>query len=173
MLFSTVLAWLLVAAAFVVSLPALWLFAQGFWPQRVVRLKALAERGLLKSFLAGLLPLVVTLVGVTLLSKIPKAGAFSALVAGLLITWGVLGAAGLAAVIGERLWPQAEAWRQMKHGGVTVICCALLPVVGWLVLLPVLVVLGWGLQVRAWFAKAPESTALPATPTAAGQLPIA
>ncbi len=70
-----------------------------------------------------------------------------------MITWGLLSAAGLASVVGERLWPQAEPWRQMKQGGLTLVCCALLPVVGWAVLLPVLAILGWGLQVRAWWGR--------------------
>jgi hypothetical protein len=43
----------------------------------------------------------------------------------------------------------------VKHGGLTLVCCALLPVVGWFVLLPVMAVIGGGIQVRAWFLKDP------------------
>ncbi len=156
MLFSTVLVWLLIALAFVVALPALWMFALGFWPGKVAALRQRAEGGLLKSFMLGLLPLVLTVIVISVLSKVPKLGALAVLVGGFLITWGLLGAAGLAAVIGERLWPLAEPWRQMKQGGLTLTCGALLPVVGWAVLLPSLAIVGWGLQVRAWGSRKPE-----------------
>jgi len=161
MLFSTVLVWLLIAVAFVIALPALWLFAQGFWPQKVDRLRRVAARGLLKSFFLGLGPLILGTLLITFLSKLPKAGALSVLVAGVLITWGLVGAAGIAAVVGERLWPNTESWRQMKQGGLTLVCCALLPVVGWAVLLPLLAIVGWGIQVRSWFEKEPGTTAAP------------
>lgn len=161
MLFSTVLVWLLVALAFVIALPALWMFSLGFWPERVARLRGVASLGLLKSFLAGLVPLAGGVVLVAVLSKIPQMGALSVLAGGLLLAWGFLGSAGIAAVVGQRLWPQAEPWRQMKHGGLTLVTCALLPVVGWVVLLPLIAVVGWGIQVRAWFVKKPADAATP------------
>lgn len=155
MLFSTVLIWLLVAVGFVVALPALWVLALGLWPERVGWQRRVAEKGLIKSFLVGLGPLVVGIVLITVISKVPKMGALAALVGGLLLAWGLVGAGGVAALVGERLWPNAEPWRQMKHGGLTLVCCALLPVVGWFVLLPVMALIGGGIQVRAWFLKEP------------------
>jgi hypothetical protein len=116
-----------------------------------------AGRGLLKSFLIGLAPLIGGIFLITLLSKIPKMGALSVLVGGALLAWGFIGAGGIAALVGERLWPQVEPWRQTKHGGLTLICCALLPIVGWAVLLPLLAVLGWGIQVRSWFLRAEKT----------------
>lgn len=154
MLFSTVLTWLLVAVAFVVALPALWLLARGLWPEKVAKQRAVAGRGLFKSFLVGLVPLVGGIFLITIISQIPKMGALSVLVGGALMAWGFMGAGGIAALVGERLWPQAEPWRQTKHGGLTLICCALLPVVGWAFLLPLLAIVGWGINVRAWFVKA-------------------
>jgi len=153
MLFSTVLSWLLVAVGFVVALPALWVFARGFWPDLVAKQREVAGRGLLRSFFMGLGPLVVGVILVTVLSKVPKMGALAGLVGGVLIAWGFVGAGGIAALIGERLWPAAEPWRQTKHGGVTLVCCTLMPVVGWVVLLPLMAVVGWGIHVRAWFLK--------------------
>lgn len=153
MLFSTVLVWLLVAIAFVVALPALWMFAQGYWPQRVQRQAGLISSGLLKPLLLGLLPLVVGALLMAFLSKLPRAGALAVLLGGLLITWGLMGSAGLALHVGRRLWPQLEAWRQVKHGGLTLVCSALLPVVGWAVLLPLLAVLGWGVQLQCLWSR--------------------
>jgi hypothetical protein len=107
----------------------------------------------LKCFLIGLVPLIGGITLIAILSKIPKFGAVAVLVGGVLIAWGFLGAGGIAALIGERLWPQAEPWRQTKHGGMVLVCCGLLPVVGWAVLLPLLAILGWGIGLRAWFVK--------------------
>ena len=148
MLVSTVLIWLLIALAFLVALPALWMLAQGCWPQRVMKQRDLVARGLLPSILLGLLPLLGGTLLMVFLSKIPRAGVLAVLVGGLLVTWGLLGSAGLARHLGERLWPKAEPWQQMKHGGLTLVCGALLPVVGWAVLLPLIAILGWGLQLR-------------------------
>ena len=156
MLFSTVLVWLLVAVGFVVSLPALWVLARGLWPEGVGRFRRVAEMGLIKSFLVGLGPLVVGIVLIAVIAKLPKMGALAALVGGGLLAWGLIGAGGVAALVGERLWPSAEPWRKVKHGGLTLVCCALLPVVGWFVLLPLMAVIGGGIQVRAWFLKEPE-----------------
>ena len=156
MLFSTVLVWLLVAVGFVVALPALWVLARGLWPEGVGRFRRVAEMGLIKSFLVGLGPLVVGIVLIAVIAKLPKMGALAALVGGGLLAWGLIGAGGVEALVGERLWPSSEPWRQVKHGGLTLVCCALLPVVGWFVLLPLMAVIGGGIQVRAWFLKEPE-----------------
>ena len=156
MLFSTVLTWLLIAVAFVVALPALWLLARGLWPEKVEKQRVVAGRGLFKSFLIGLIPLIGGVVLITIISQIPKMGALSVLVGGAQMAWGFMGAGGIAAVVGERLWPQVEPWRQTKHGGLTLVCCALLPIVGWAFLLPLLAILGWGINVRAWFVRAPS-----------------
>lgn len=153
MLFSTVLTWLLVAVAFVVALPALWLLARGLWPEKVEKQRLVVGRGLFKSFLIGLGPLIGGIFLITIISQIPKMGVLSVLVGGALMAWGFMGAGGIAALVGERLWPEVEPWRQTKHGGLTLICCALLPVVGWAFLLPLLAILGWGINVRAWFVR--------------------
>jgi hypothetical protein len=34
------------------------------------------------------------------------------------------------------------------------VCCALLPVVGWAVLLPLIAIIGWGVNVQTLFVKA-------------------
>ena len=153
MLFSTVLTWLLVALGFVVALPALWLVARGLWPERVRLHRQAAERGLFRLFLLGLAPATAAFLLVGVLAKLPKMGALSALVGGLFLAWGFLGAGGLAALIGERLWPSAEGWRQTLRGGLVLVGCALLPVVGWFVLLPLLAILGGGLHLRGWWGR--------------------
>lgn len=158
MLFSTVLMWLLIAVGFVVALPALWLLGRGLWPESLAKQKEAASRGLLKAFALGLVPMIGGVILIIFVSKIPKFGAVSVLIGGLILAWGFMGAGGIAALIGERLWPNlsaTEPWRQTKHGGLVLMCCALLPVVGWVFVLPLLAIIGWGVNVQAWFLKAP------------------
>lgn len=155
MLISTVLTWLLVAIGFVVALPALWLLSRALWPERFDRGCEAARRGLFPLFLMGLLPTILGVLIVVVLGQQARNGGLAALAGGLLLTWGWLGASGIAAVVGERLWPHLhmEPWRQTKHGGVVLVCCALLPVAGWFVLLPLLAILGWGVNVRTLFSR--------------------
>lgn len=157
MLFSTVLIWVLVAVGFVVALPALWLLTLGLWPGRAERLTRVAEAGLGRSVLVGVLPVLGAVVLVSILARLPKMGLVAALVAGVVMLWGLAGLCGTAALLGRRLWPAAEPWRQVRHGGLTLVGCALLPVVGWFVLLPLMAVAGAGMQVRAWLGRKREA----------------
>jgi hypothetical protein len=161
MLFSTVLIWLLIAAAFVIALPALWLLCRGLWPATAAKHQEAAARGLFVCFLLGLVPTIAGITAVTLISKLPKMGALSALLGGVLLAWGFLGAGGIASIIGGRLWQKVEPWRQTMRGGLVLISCALLPVVGWFVLLPLLAIIGWGVNVLAWFVGQPVAVQAP------------
>lgn len=168
MLFSTVLMWLLIAAGFVIALPALWLLARALWPAMAAKNRAVAAKGLFKSFLVGLAPSVGGIALIVTIAKLPKMGVLALLIGGVFIAWGLLGAGGIASLIGERLWPDlgvAEPWRQTLRGGMVLICCTLLPVVGWFVLLPLLAIVGWGVNVRGWFAD-PKAAPLPAADAA-------
>jgi hypothetical protein len=82
MLFSIVLIWLLVAIAFVVALPALWIFALGFWPEKVIALRREIACGLMKSFLVGLGPLALSVTSISTLSKVPNLSALAVLLGG-------------------------------------------------------------------------------------------
>jgi hypothetical protein len=170
MIFSTVFAFLLIALAFALALPALWMLAEGLLPAGAARRRVLAERRPWRTFFLGLLPVIGGVALVSALSKAPQLGALAALAAGLLITWGLMGAGGYAGNLGARLWPAVEPWRQLRNGGLTLVCCALLPVAGWFVLLPLLLVAGWGLHVRGWLERgknaAPSAQAEPAAPLA-------
>ncbi|MCP5559617.1 MAG: hypothetical protein H7A55_17870 [Verrucomicrobiaceae bacterium] len=164
MLFSTVLTWLLVAVGFVVALPALWLLSRALWPASATRGRDAAAGGLLKLFLLGLVPVIGASILVTILGKVLHNGFLSALIGGLLLTWGFIGAGGIATLVGERLWPQlhVEPWRQTQRGGLVLVCCALLPLIGWVVLLPMLAILGWGVNARAFLSRNASADAAPA-----------
>jgi hypothetical protein len=164
MLFSTVLTWLLVAVGFVVALPALWLLSRALWPATAARGRDAAAGGLLKLFFLGLVPVIGGVLLVTILAKGLHNGLLSAVIGGLLLTWGFIGAGGIATLVGERLWPQlhVEPWRQTQRGGLVLVGCALLPLIGWVVLLPLLAILGWGINARAFLSRKASADAAPA-----------
>jgi len=164
MIFSTVLMWLLIAVGFVVALPAIWLLSRALWPESDGKRREAASRGLFVCFLLGLAPAVGGVVLVMVVAKLPKMGALAALIGGVLLAWGFLGAGGIAGLIGERLWAKAEAWRQTMRGGVVLVCCALLPVVGWVVLLPLMAIVGGGINILAFFVRAKQPAPLVAAP---------
>jgi hypothetical protein len=164
MLFSTVLIWLLIAAGFVVALPALWLLARGLWPESTARRRQAASRGLFVCFLLGLIPAVGGSALLLAMAKLPKMGAVAVLLGGMLMAWGFVGAGGIASLVGERLYPNFEPWRQSLRGGLTLICCALLPVVGWFVLLPLMAIIGGGINILAFFVREHATATVPATP---------
>ena len=161
MIVSTVLAWLFVALAFVIAAPALFMLTNGLWPKLAGKSRRAADRGVVLCALIGILPAIAIVIGVVVISKLPGAGAFAVLFAGVAITWGIIGTTGFATMIGERLWPDlahTAPWKLTRNGGLVLICCALLPVVGWIVLLPLIAIVGWGAHVLSIFSGAPTAT---------------
>lgn len=163
MLMADVLQWLAIALGFVVSLPALWLLARGLGPRWFERRAGVEGTG--KSVWIGLVPLLVAALVLGLLGK--RLGPLPGLwLSGFVLLWGLAGAAGIAAQVGARLWPAADPWRQTRNGGLVLACASLLPVVGWFIVFPLLVIAGMGTQVRAWFV--PKVRAIVPPPVVAG-----
>lgn len=162
MLVSTILLWIAIATAVVVSLPALWLCGLALWPASVQKRTQAAALGLGRPFLIGLIPLALTIL---LVSQLGKGGALAAVGSGSLLLWGFTSADGLSTLIGRKVWPNlrdTQPWKQTMRGGFLLMGAALLPILGWIFILPLLAVLGWGISVRSFFLK-PECTQAPAT----------
>ena len=166
MLMSDVLMWVAIASGFVVGLPALWMLSRVLWPEGFEKRAAAAQQGIGVSFLLGTVPTVVFIFLLTLMAK--RLGPIpGVIVSGALIMWGLNGVVGIASLVGERLWPAGEPWKQTRNGGLVVICCALLPIVGWFLFLPVLAVIGMGVNVRCLFAGKPQPVGAPVASPAA------
>ena len=91
-----------------------------------------------------------------------RAGITGLLPVGLILLWGFIGADGLATFVGRQVWPylrDSSPWKQTLRGGFLLIGAALLPLVGWIFILPLIAVMGWGITVRSWFAKIAPSPA--------------
>ena len=165
MLMSDVLMWVAIASGFIVGLPALWMLSRGLWPEGFEKRSAASRKGLGVSLVLGLMPTVVFAFLIAMLGKRlgPVPGI---LISGTAIVWGLNGLAGVASLVGERLWPTGEPWKQTRNGGLVVICCALLPVVGWFFLLPLMAVTGMGINMRCLMGGPPSQPAPVAAPVA-------
>lgn len=155
MLMSDVMIWVAIASGFVAGVPALWMLSRGLWPESFARRSAAARKSIFVSLLLGLVPSIIIGLIIAVLGKRlgPVPGIF---LSGAVIVWGMMGATGIASLIGERLWPAGEPWKQTRNGGLVIICAALIPVVGWFLLLPMVAVVGMGVNVRCLFAGSPR-----------------
>lgn len=152
MLFSTVSIYLSIALAFVIGLPALWMLQRGLWPESFEKILAVSQTSLWKTLLVGIIPVVI--ISLIIAAMAQRLGPIPGLLlSATILAWGFAGATGFASLIGIRLWPSGEPWKQTRNGGLVLVCCALLPMVGWFLLLPLIAVLGMGVNVRAWFVK--------------------
>lgn len=162
MLMADVSIWVAIAAGFVVGMPALWMLSRGLWPESFARRVAVSQGGVGKAFFIGLIPAAIAVM--LLMAAGKKGGPVVALLAAAIFVWGLIGTAGIASLIGERLWPSAEAWKQTRNGGLVVICCALIPVVGWFVFLPLIAVVGMGINTRCLLGGGRVKPAVSAPP---------
>jgi hypothetical protein len=148
--------WVAIASGFVFGVPALWMLSRGLWPDAFAKRCVAARKSIGVTLLLGLVPAIIAGLVITLLGKRlgPVPGIF---VTGAVVVWGIMGVTGIASLIGERLWPTGEPWRQTRNGGLVVICAALIPVVGWFLVLPMMAVIGMGINVRCLFTGTPKS----------------
>ncbi|MDB6075971.1 MAG: hypothetical protein JWO89_3611 [Verrucomicrobiaceae bacterium] len=152
MLMSDVLMWVAIASGFVVGLPALWMLSRGLWPVAFEKRCAAAKRGMVGSLFLGLIPALFFSFLIALMAK--RLGPVPGIIiSSALIVWGLNGVVGIASIIGERLWPAGDPWKQTRNGGLVVICCALIPIVGWFLFLPLMALVGMGVNVRCLFMR--------------------
>ena len=163
---ADVLMWVAIALGFGVALPSFWLLGAALSPRKAaLRLQA-AGGSLLLSTMIGLIPVGLAIGILTRAGKLGPLGALVALLAGAVLLYGWMGAGGLAQRIGTTLWPTLTAtqpWKQVLRGGLILIGCALLPGVGWFLVLPLMAVTGWGIQIRSWFIRAAPVATDPAS----------
>ena len=153
MLISTIFAWAAVAAGFIIALPSLWLCGQALWPNAAEKRARIAATGNLKSLIIGLVPLIIT---IAMLSRLGKNGLALFIPLSVVLLWGLASADGLATFVGRKVWPalgETKPWKQTMRGGFVLVGSALLPLVGWVLVLPLIAVMGWGISVRSWFVK--------------------
>ena len=130
-----------------------WLLAAGLFPamvERAGRQYAHPLKLTLVGFAAAIVPVILGLILANLPNPLSKVVGLTLLVVpGML---GLAGSSGLALRIGMGLNSPLDAtqpWRQVLRGGVVLVCCFLLPVVGWIIIPIWVLVSGLGAFVLA------------------------
>src|SRR5271154_1167252 len=130
-----------------------WLLAEALFPalvERAGRQYANPVKLTLVGLAAAILPVVFGLILANLPNPLTKVVGLTLLVVpGML---GLAGSAGLALRIGMGLNSPLDAtqpWRRVLRGGVVLVCCFLLPVVGWIIIPIWVLVSGLGAFVLA------------------------
>lgn len=150
-----------------ITLPALWLLMGALFPAAVERSRGRLASTPVRCFLAGLLPALVAVA----LMALPNPGAkgIGFLLFLVLVLVAGVGLAGLSTIVGERLPSRADEgrpWRGLVRGAVCLELSFLLPFLGWLGILPVVLVTGLGAACLALLSS-PAATASAPAPAAA------
>jgi len=154
MIVADILMWfLLIAGAYIVII-GYWLASQGLFPQYVDRCRRRVQAAPLRRLGLGLVCAAPTAVAGAILLRAPSpvlkfSGAVLLL---LLVLAGLVGSAGVAAQAGLGLATPGdgrESWRLVLRGGLVMGLTFILPVIGWLLILPSVLLIGVGAALLA------------------------
>lgn len=134
------------------------LLFEGMVPAAVMRCRGVYETRPFRAIFLGLLIAVPGIVlGIALLNAgLPAAKFLGFSTIFFLITMGILGSAGLSAMIGTRLHTPNDArqpWRRVLRGGVVLAITFLFPLVGWFFVMPLTLVSGLGAAVMSMWQR--------------------
>lgn len=154
MIVADILMWFLLIAGTYIVINAYWLTTQGLFPDFVDRCRENIRCAPARPFLLGLAALVPAAIGGIAMfraaSPILKFAGAALLL--LIILFGLMGSAGLAAQVGVGLGAYAgekTAWRRVWRGGLVLGLTFILPLIGWLLILPGVLILGTGAALRS------------------------
>lgn len=159
---SDVLRLLVIIILLLIGLSAYFLVWNALFATRVSRTVSIAQTIPARSFGIGLVNfLFFSVIAIVLLSVAENAGAF---IKGLLTIPAILilaflaimlsfGLTAMAHFIGERIFPEAPAWKQLLWGTVCLSLACALPFVGWFLLLPYAGCIGLGAVILSFFQK--------------------
>lgn len=154
MIVADILMWFLLIAGTYIVINAYWLTTQGLFPGFVDRCRDRIRCTPLKCLMAGLAgALPVAIVGIAMLrAALPALKFAGATVLLLLVLVGLMGSAGLAAQVGMGLGTFTDdrtSWRRVWRGGLVLGLTFILPLIGWLIILPLTLVIGVGAMAQS------------------------
>ena len=159
---SDIIRLLLILILMVAGLAAYFLVVNALFAVRVARTKSIAQSTVTRSLGIGFVNFVFfAVIALVLFSIAETAGP---VLRGILTTPGLLilallaiglslGLAGMAALIGERIFPDLPAWKQTLWGTVCLSLACALPFVGWFLLLPYVGFVGIGAVILGFLQR--------------------
>jgi hypothetical protein len=154
MILADILMWFLLIAGTYIVINGYWLTTQGLFPSFVERCRIHIRSTPIRALLLGLaITVPAATAGVAMLRAASPSLKFAgATVLLLLILIGLMGSAGLAAQAGIGLgaYPdQPACWRRVWRGGLVLGLTFILPLIGWLLILPGTLIIGVGATARS------------------------
>ncbi len=159
---SDIVRLLLILILMVAGLAAYFLVVNALFAVRVARTKSIAQSTVTRSFGIGFVNFVFfAVIALVLFSIAETAGPVlrgiltipGLLILALLAIGLSLGLAGIAALIGERIFPDLSAWKQTLWGTVCLSLACALPFVGWFLLLPYVGFVGIGAVILGFLQR--------------------
>ena len=176
MLMADVMIWTLGIVGFLLAQQGLWLLCRALWPDRLAAATDRCRQRPVTSFLVGLPVAAAVVAGIAVAGNTLGAAGQAAAFAGFILFWvyANLGTAAFATYLGQRLTSPADLarpWAATVRGGVALELAWLVPIVGWIGLLPASIVMGTGAVTLAMFgrkvsAASTEAVAPPPLPQA-------
>jgi hypothetical protein len=166
MLMADVMIWTLGIVGFLLAQQGLWLLCRALWPDRLAAATERCRRRPVVSFLVGLPITAAVIAGIAVAGNALGAVGQAAAFAGFILFWvyANLGTAAFATYLGQRLASPADLarpWAATIRGGVALELAWLVPIVGWIGLLPASIVMGTGAVTLAMFARKAQPQAQP------------
>jgi hypothetical protein len=154
MIVADILMWFLLVAGTYIVFISYWLASQGLFPEFVDRCRQRIKTAPFQQFLFGLvLTIPIAAAGIALLNAPNPALKFpGAALLLILILAGLVGSTGLTAQIGAGLaspHDQTQAWRRVLRGGMVLGLTFILPLIGWFLILPGALIMGFGAALRS------------------------
>lgn len=153
MITADILMWFLLIVGLLIVFNSYWLASVALFPGMVDRACAAYARPI-KSLLVGLAAAVpIVIVGVAVASsKNPVAKILGIAITVVPVLVGLLGSTGLSQRIGAGMASpvdQIQPWRRVLRGGIVLSLVFLLPILGWLGVLPLTLLSGFGAAILA------------------------
>jgi hypothetical protein len=145
--FNTVLFWASIITTFVLSVTGWWVMTRALWPNFSARAESRWTHNPVLSFFIGAAVIFLVVIGV---QAIGGPGVFVVAAA---LGLSLSGSAGLAGRIGSGMASpthEGRAWFRTLKGGIALVLSALVPMLGWFLVLPVMLAGGLGAAILAF-----------------------
>ncbi|MDZ4832472.1 MAG: hypothetical protein SGJ27_01600 [Candidatus Melainabacteria bacterium] len=160
MVLADTMAIFLVVVGMLICFNAVWLLCRALWGPLVAVSREIHRDGMIKSFFLGLplTALILVLFGALTSNKAgPWGGLIGIVVMAAYLMFTSIGVAGIADLIGEKLGgsnnQSQPPWRETVRGGAVLVLSFLFPFLGWLLIMPVALIVGCGATMRAMFRE--------------------
>lgn len=158
MIVADVLFYLLIVAGFYLIFISYWVVAEALFPQRVEQCRVRYATPIRTTLVGVLVALPLFLGAFVLVQHMgnPVFQITGVVLAAFVLITGLLGSTGLCRQIGlglPRPQDDAQPWRRVARGGVVLGMTFVLPVVGWFIVLPWVLISGFGAMLRVQCAR--------------------